>query len=73
VGEHAYWQLAEVYRALCLYANCFQPSMKLVTKQIVDGQCKIGKMMYHVPLLHNIAFWKMFASLYLKTISLVKK
>src|SRR6266567_4317755 len=33
VGEHAYWQLAELYRALCLYVNCFQPSMKLQSKQ----------------------------------------
>jgi site-specific recombinase XerD len=33
-GEHAYEQLAEVYRALRLYVNCFQPSMKLVSKQV---------------------------------------
>jgi hypothetical protein len=32
-GEHAYRQLAELYRALHLYVNCFQPSMKLVSKQ----------------------------------------
>jgi hypothetical protein len=29
VREHAYRQLAELYRALRLYINCFQPSMKL--------------------------------------------
>lgn len=33
VGEHAYRQLTELYRALRLYINCFQPSMKLLTKQ----------------------------------------
>jgi hypothetical protein len=33
VGEHAYRQLAELYRALRLYINCFQPSMKLQAKQ----------------------------------------
>jgi site-specific recombinase XerD len=33
VGEHACRQLAELYRALHLYVNCFQPSMKLVSKQ----------------------------------------
>ncbi len=33
VGEHAYRQLTELYRALRLYVNCFQPSMKLLTKQ----------------------------------------
>jgi len=33
VGELAYQQLTELYRALCLYVNCFQPSMKLQTKQ----------------------------------------
>jgi hypothetical protein len=33
VGEHAYRQLTELYRALRLYVNCFQPSMKLVSKQ----------------------------------------
>ena len=34
VGEQAYQQLAELYRALRLYVNCFQPSMKLVAKQV---------------------------------------
>ena len=29
VGEHAYRQLREVYRALRLIVNCFQPSLKL--------------------------------------------
>jgi hypothetical protein len=33
VGEHAYRQLTEVYRALRLYVNCFQPSMKLLSKE----------------------------------------
>ncbi len=33
VGEHAYRQLNELYRALRLYVNCFQPSMKLQSKQ----------------------------------------
>jgi hypothetical protein len=32
VGEHAYLQLTELYRALRLYVNCFQPSMKLLSK-----------------------------------------
>jgi site-specific recombinase XerD len=34
MGEHAYRQLDELYRALRWYVNCFQPSMKLVSKQI---------------------------------------
>ena len=33
VGEHASRQLTELYRALRLYVNCFQPSMKLLAKQ----------------------------------------
>jgi hypothetical protein len=33
VGEHAYRQLTELYRALRLYVLCFQPSMKLLSKQ----------------------------------------
>jgi hypothetical protein len=33
VGEQAYRQLTELYRALRLYINCFQPSMKLLSKQ----------------------------------------
>jgi len=36
-GEFAYRQLTELYRALRVYINCFQPSMKLQTKQR-DGQ-----------------------------------
>jgi hypothetical protein len=32
-GEHAYYQLGEVYRALRLYVNFFQPSMKLKAKR----------------------------------------
>jgi hypothetical protein len=33
VGDQAYRQLTELYRALRLYVNCFQPSMKLLSKQ----------------------------------------
>jgi hypothetical protein len=33
IGELAYRQLTELYRALRVYVNCFQPSMKLQTKQ----------------------------------------
>jgi hypothetical protein len=33
VGELAYRQLAELYRALRVYVNCFQPSMKLQTRE----------------------------------------
>ena len=33
VGEQAYRQLTELYRALRLYVNYFQPSMKLQSKQ----------------------------------------
>ncbi len=36
-GEGAYLQLRELYRALRLYINCFQPSMKLQAKE-VDGE-----------------------------------
>lgn len=32
VGEQAYYQLREVYRALRLVVNCFQPSLKLQAK-----------------------------------------
>jgi hypothetical protein len=32
-GEAAFGQLTELYRALRLYVNCFQPSMKLQSKQ----------------------------------------
>jgi hypothetical protein len=32
IGEHTYRQLTELYRALRLYVNCFQPSMKLLSK-----------------------------------------
>ena len=34
IGEHSYRQLDELYRALHWYVNCFQPSMKLVAKQV---------------------------------------
>lgn len=33
VGEQAYQQLGELYRALRLYVNCFQPCMKLLSKR----------------------------------------
>ncbi|MFL5652991.1 MAG: hypothetical protein ACJ8CB_02260 [Ktedonobacteraceae bacterium] len=33
VGARAYRQLTELYRVLRLYVNCFQPSMKLQSKQ----------------------------------------
>src|SRR5213082_113471 len=33
VGEQAYRQITELYRALRLYVNCFQSSMKLLSKQ----------------------------------------
>ena len=33
VGERAYRQLTELYRAARLYVNCFQPSMKLLSKK----------------------------------------
>src|SRR5579859_7113684 len=32
-GDHAYRQLTEVYRAVRLFVNFFQPSMKLMTKK----------------------------------------
>jgi hypothetical protein len=34
MGELAHRQLDELYRALHWYVNCFQPSMKLVAKQV---------------------------------------
>jgi len=40
VGEHAYRQLTELYRALRLYVNCFQPSMKLQSKQRVGKKVR---------------------------------
>ena len=42
VGLQAYQQLAELYRALHLYVNCFQPSLKLVAKQ------RDGKKVHHI-------------------------
>ncbi len=33
VGQQAYRQLRELYRAVRLYVNCFQPSMKLQAKE----------------------------------------
>jgi site-specific recombinase XerD len=37
MGEQAYRQLRELYRAVRLHVNCFQPSMKLLTKHD-DGE-----------------------------------
>jgi site-specific recombinase XerD len=34
VGEHSYQRLDQLYRALHWYVNYFQPSMKLVSKQV---------------------------------------
>jgi hypothetical protein len=42
VGEHAYRQLTELYRALRLYVNCFQPSMKLLAKQREGKKCAMS-------------------------------
>jgi hypothetical protein len=38
VGELAYRQLTELYRALRLYVNCFQPRVLLRTKQREESQ-----------------------------------
>jgi hypothetical protein len=37
MGEQAYRQLRELYRAVRLFVNCFQPSVKLLTKHD-DGE-----------------------------------
>jgi len=34
-GEHAARQLTELYRALRLYVNCFQPSTKLLAAEVI--------------------------------------
>jgi hypothetical protein len=39
-GEHAYQQLAELYRAVRLYVNFFQPSMKLRLKERDGGKLR---------------------------------
>jgi len=39
-GEHAYRQLAELYRAVRLYVNFFQPSMKLRIKERAGGKLR---------------------------------
>jgi hypothetical protein len=39
-GEHAYQQLAELYRAVRLYVNFFQPSMKLRLKEREGGKLR---------------------------------
>jgi site-specific recombinase XerD len=40
IGEQAYRQLREVYRAVRLFINCFQPSMKLVSKSQEGGKVR---------------------------------
>jgi hypothetical protein len=37
-------QLTELYRALRLYVNCFQPSMKLLSKQREGKKCAVSTM-----------------------------
>ncbi|HEY7062800.1 MAG TPA: transposase [Chloroflexota bacterium] len=39
-GERTYRQLAELYRAVRLYVNFFQPSFKLLTKQRTGGHVR---------------------------------
>ena len=39
-GEPAYRQLAELYRAVRLYVNCFQPSLKLLAKHREGGHVR---------------------------------
>jgi hypothetical protein len=39
-GERAYRQLAELYRAVRLYVNFFQPSFKLLVKRRTGGQVR---------------------------------
>ncbi len=39
-GEHAYRQLTELYRAVRLYVNFFQPSMKLRLKERAGGKLR---------------------------------
>jgi hypothetical protein len=39
VGERAYRQIAELSRALRMYVNCFQPSMKMQAKQREKVRC----------------------------------
>lgn len=39
-GEHAYRQLTELYRAVRLYVNFFQPSMKLRVKEREGGKLR---------------------------------
>ena len=40
IGEQAYQQLRELYRAIRLYVNCFQPSMKLLSKHQEGGKIR---------------------------------
>lgn len=39
-GEQAYRQLAELYRAVRLYVNFFQPSLKLLGKERDGGRVR---------------------------------
>jgi hypothetical protein len=50
VGEHAYWQLAGLYRPLRLYMKCFQPSMKLLSKHREGKKCATSTMRAKTPL-----------------------
>jgi hypothetical protein len=56
VGELAYRQLTELYRALRLYVNCFQPSMKLQTKQREGSKVRRRYDQAQTPLERLIAF-----------------
>jgi site-specific recombinase XerD len=40
IGEQAYQQLRELYRAIRLYVNCFQPCMKLLSKHQEGGKIR---------------------------------
>lgn len=39
-GQHAYRQLSELYRAVRLYINFFQPSMKMLFKKRLNGRVR---------------------------------
>ena len=49
-GAAAYRQLAELYRAVRLYVNYFQPSMKLRTKHREGARVHRRPMSWHGPL-----------------------
>jgi hypothetical protein len=56
VGELACRQLTELYRALRLYVNCFQPSMKLQTKQREGSKGRRRYDLAQTPLERLLAF-----------------